>query len=75
MHPHVAGQRDRGGDDDRDPAWGQGSYAVKYNVKGIAMQPYDESVATRARKLRAEMVEAERQCTRKANPDFDTVLN
>jgi len=48
---------------------------VKYNVKGIAMQPYDESVATRARKLRAEMVEAERQCTRKANPDFDTVLN
>jgi hypothetical protein len=50
-------------------------YAVKYNAKAIAMQPYDDSVATRARKLRAEMVEAEKQCTRKANPDFDAMLN
>ena len=48
---------------------------MKYNAKGIAMQPYDESVATRARKLRAEMVETGKQCTWKANPDFDAMLN
>ena len=49
-------------------------YAVEYSASAVTIQPYDDA-ATRQVSQQRELTEAAlKQCTRKANPDFDTMM-
>ena len=50
-------------------------YAAEYSAAAVTIQPYDRALALRISQQRAKEEAAEKLCVKKANPDFDTMMD